>query len=213
VAERDLRTRLLRRARRANVPIPDDRADKLATFLELLLRWNRKINLTALTDADDAIDRLVLEPWLASRYLPAAPGRLIDIGSGGGSPAIPLALAHPAYRLTMVEAKARKAAFLREAVRVLKLDLATVEQAQFQSMLATPAHQGRYSAFSVRAVRIERPTLLELARFLSREGVGLVFRGPAEPDAVSDAPPLAWVATYPLLPTLNSRLSVFALKG
>ena len=62
-------------------------------------RWNRKINLTALTDPDEAIDRLLLEPLVAARYLPV-PGEpsLMDIGSGGGSPAIPLKLATPAPR-------------------------------------------------------------------------------------------------------------------
>jgi 16S rRNA (guanine527-N7)-methyltransferase len=213
VAERDLRTRLIRRARKVNLAIPDDPVDKLAAFLDLLLRWNRKINLTALTDADEAIDRLLLEPWLASRYLPDAAGRLIDIGSGGGSPAIPLALAHPAYGVTMVESKARKAAFLREAVRVLKLELVTVEQARFQGLLAEQTHLARYSAFSVRAVRIERATLTELAGFLSHGGLGLVFRGMTGADAVGNAPPLSWIATHPLLPNLNSRISVFRLDS
>jgi 16S rRNA (guanine527-N7)-methyltransferase len=118
VAKRDIRIRLLRRAARAKVFIPAAQADCLSSFLDLLFRWNRKINLTALTGVDDAIDRLLLEPLIAARYLPSRPGRLIDLGSGGGSPGIPLALA-TGSEVTLVESKARKAAFLREAIRTL----------------------------------------------------------------------------------------------
>jgi 16S rRNA (guanine527-N7)-methyltransferase len=183
------------------------------TFLDLLLRWNRKINLTALTDPDEAIDRLLLEPWLASRHLPPGAGRLIDVGSGGGSPAIPLALAHPEYFVTMVESKARKAAFLREAVRVLQLERARVENSRFQSLLAAGSVPEEYSAFSVRAVRIERSTLFELSRFLSAGGLGLVFRGASGPDQLADAGNLSWVGTYSLLPSLGSRLTIFRVNS
>ncbi len=62
----------------------------------------------------------------------------MDVGSGGGSPAIPLKLAVPRLRLTMVEAKARKSAFLREAVRHLGLEQRSVETARYEELLARP---------------------------------------------------------------------------
>jgi len=61
-------------------------------YYELLERWNRTINLTSLRNRDAAMDRLLIEPIAASTFLPNRP-RLMDIGSGGGSPAIPLAIA------------------------------------------------------------------------------------------------------------------------
>ena len=110
---RDFRTRLARRAKKAGVFLSDELAAQLTSYYDLLSHWNRKINLTALDQPDDAIDRLLLEPVLAARYLPPAISSLMDIGSGGGSPAIPLKLCAQAASLTMVEAKARKSAFLR----------------------------------------------------------------------------------------------------
>ena len=92
-------------------------------YFELLRKWNRKVSLTALPveDAgDEAIDRLLIEPVLATKYLPKSDATALDIGSGGGSPAIPMKLAAPGISLRMVESKTRKAAFLREVVRTLE---------------------------------------------------------------------------------------------
>jgi 16S rRNA (guanine527-N7)-methyltransferase len=211
VGARDSRSRLIRLASKADIAIPSALADRLVVFLELLLRWNRKINLTSLDNVDSAISRLLLEPLAAARFVKPPSGRLIDLGSGGGSPAIPLALALSELDLTMVEVKARKAAFLREAVRVLELPHALVENTRFQDLLERHGHQGTYSAVSVRAVRIETSTLRQVARFLGPDGLALLFRGQSGPVELPDADPLAWTGTYPLLDPLGtgSRLSVF----
>jgi 16S rRNA (guanine527-N7)-methyltransferase len=209
VGSRDTRSRILRRAAKADIPLAPPLADRLAAFLDLLVRWNRKINLTALHDLDEAVDRLLLEPLAAVRHMPASAGRLLDIGSGGGSPAIPLALALPDVDLTMVETKARKSAFLREAVRVLELPRSMVETARYEDLLERNGQQGTYSAVSIRAVRVEGNTLRTIAQFLAPDGLALLFRGPAGPDELPDADPLAWTGTYPLLEVLRSRLTVF----
>ena len=210
MSPRDTRARLIRRARKADVPLAAPLADQLTTFLELLLRWNRKINLTALRDADDGIDRLLLEPLAAVRHLAAGAGRLIDLGSGGGSPAIPLALARRDLQLTMVETKARKAAFLREAVRVLDLHGAVVETTRYQDLLAADDHRGNYASVTIRALKIEATALRDIAAFLRPAGATvLLFRGPTGPDALPDVGTLRWAGTYPLLEALRSRVSVY----
>jgi 16S rRNA (guanine527-N7)-methyltransferase len=209
VGARDTKVRLRRRAAKAAIPLPDPLADALLAYLELLFRWNRKINLTSLEDPDEAIDRLILEPLAAVRHVPAKPARLIDIGSGGGSPAIPLTLALEEADLTMVEMKARKAAFLREAVRVLNMRRARVESVRFEELLGGTGHQGTYTAASIRAVRVEPSTLSQIAEFLAPDGQALLFRGPSGPDELPDVGPLAWTGTYPLVDSLRSRLTVF----
>ena len=206
---RDTRARLIRRAAKADVPLPGPLGDRLSAFLELLFRWNRKINLTSLRETDDAIDRLLIEPLAGLRHVPPGSGRLIDLGSGGGSPAIPLALARPDLDLMMVETKARKAAFLREAVRVLELPRALVETARYEDLLAGTGHRGTYTALSIRALRVEASALRDVAEFLAPDGVALLFRGPSGPTILADADPLAWTGTYTLLESLRSRVSVF----
>lgn len=208
---RDIRSRLLRRAAKADIFIPDALAKDLTTFLNLLIRWNRKINLTALKEGDEdaAIDRLLLEPLAAVRHLHHESGRLIDIGSGGGSPAIPMALARPEFRVTMVEAKARKAAFLGEAIRVLGLRGASVENTRFEDLVDKPSHHQAFTVLTIRAVRVDESKLTELAGFLAPAGEALLFRGPSGAERLPDARPLFWAGTHPLVRSLDSRLTVF----
>ena len=211
MAPRDFRTRLTRRATRAGVSLSEEFVGKLTTYFELLERWNRKINLTALDDPDEAIDRLLLEPVIASRYLPGvAPLALMDVGSGGGSPALPLALAGgERVRLTMVEVKTRKSAFLREAIRQLELSNASVENSRYEELLAKPELHERFEAMSIRAVRLEPKLLMNLQAFLKPGAAMLLFRGPSGPDQPGTImPPLEWQATVPLVESLRSRLTI-----
>lgn len=209
----DVRSRLVRRAARANIFIGDPLADRLAAYYELLSRWNRKINLTSIENLDEAIDRLMLEPLIASRYLPSSAHLLMDVGSGGGSPAIPFKLAVPRLRLTMVEAKARKSAFLREAVRHLGLENAQVETARYEELLARPELHEAHDVISLRAIRTEARVLTSLQAFLAPAGIVMLFRGPGGP-AVPAAlvPPLEWTATHPLVESLQSRLTVLTKR-
>lgn len=189
--------------------LPESLSDRLATYYELLSRWNRKINLTALDNPDEAIDRLLLEPILAARHLPAGDIDIMDIGSGGGSPAIPLKLAAPpSSKLTMVEVKARKSAFLREAVRTLGLDKTTVETSRYEELLARPDLHEAFGLLSLRAVRVEVRTLLTLQAFIRPGGLIFLFRGPSGPDAPEVVPPLRWTGTFPLVESMQSRLTV-----
>ncbi len=208
MAPRDFSTRLTRRAARAGLSISDDLAEKLAAFHALLSRWNHKINLTSLADPDESIDRLILEPLLAARHVPAAAMRFMDIGSGGGSPAIPLKLALPHLELTMVEAKVRKSAFLREAARQLDLAATEVETTRVEELLARPRLHESFDLITMRAVRVEGRMLNTIQAFLKPGGHVLLFRGPHGPAEPMVVPPLQWIETYPLLDTLQSRVTI-----
>jgi 16S rRNA (guanine527-N7)-methyltransferase len=212
VPPRDLRSRLRRRAAKANLFLSDSLAERLLAYYDLLSRWNRKINLTSIEDVDEAIDRLLLEPLAAAKHFPAAVRRVMDIGSGGGSPAIPLKLALPDAQLTMVEVKARKSAFLREAIRQLNLERAQVETARYEELLARPELHETQDVVSLRAVRTEAGVLTTLQAFVADGGVLVLFRGPGGPHIPAVVPPLEWTGTYPLIESLQSRLTVLAKR-
>jgi 16S rRNA (guanine527-N7)-methyltransferase len=210
VGSSDTFSRLIKRARRAGVTIPQPLGRSLAAYLDLLFLWNRKINLTALTDPEEAVDRLLLEPVVAAKYLPTRTGVLIDIGSGGGSPAIPLKLVEPGLTVHMVESKTRKAAFLHEAVRHLALGSITIHTARFEELLTRPELHEAADVLTIRAVRVDHKALLGLQAFIKPGGAVLLFRGPRREGETNAAPPpLVWEATHPLNETLQSRLDVF----
>ena len=209
MAPRDFRTRLSRRAAKSGLFLQDNLSERLVAYYELLSHWNRKINLTSLDDPDAAIDRLLLEPMLAVRQFPSSDVRVMDVGSGGGSPAIPMKLGAPASSLTMVEVKARKSAFLREAIRVLELDNTTVETTRYEELLARPELHEAFGLLSLRAVRVEVRTLFTLQAFMRPGGLLFMFRGPTGSEAApSPVPPLTFVGTFPLVESLQSRLTV-----
>jgi 16S rRNA (guanine527-N7)-methyltransferase len=201
----DIAARLAERAHREQIALPGSLSAKLVAYFELLQHWNKKINLTAISDPDEAVDRLLLEPVVAAVRLPKAP-RLADLGSGGGSPAIPLALALNASQLLMVESRSRKAAFLREALREIGLS-GTVESARFEDVSRLPLYASLFDVVSMRAVRADSAALDAAAHFLRSKGVVALFRGPDGPDRVDALPVLAWRETVPLLPSTRSRLT------
>lgn len=207
MARKGLARRLQQRAKRVRLELPLPVVEQLAVYIELLQRWNERMNLTALDDRDSGLDRLVIEPLVAARHLPTLADNVIDIGSGGGSPAIPLRLAMRGGSMLMVEAKTRKAAFLREVVRQLGLMDTSVETARFESLLAVPDLHESFDALSLRAVRVEARVLRGLQAFIRPGGELLLFRGSRDEPAGIE-PPLRWKATYPLVDGLRSRLVV-----
>jgi 16S rRNA (guanine527-N7)-methyltransferase len=188
VTSRDFRERLIRRARRANVPVDPEWVERLEQYFNLLARWNAKINLTALPlqdPTDLTFDRLFIEPLAAARFVTNEPGAWWDLGSGGGSPALPLKISRPLLNLSMVEAKTRKAAFLREAVRVLTLTGATVVNRRFDELGEADPGYGAGRFVTVRAVRTERRLFGVAAKLLKSDGRLLLFRPtdrPISPD-------------------------------
>jgi 16S rRNA (guanine527-N7)-methyltransferase len=202
----DWRKRIGRRARKTNLELAPAALDAHAQYLALLNVWNARMNLTALTDRDEAVDRLILEPVAAARFLAEATA-LLDVGSGGGSPAIPLKIQLPAASLRMVESKIRKGAFLREAVRKLGLEGARVESRRFEELLTDVSVHESCDTVTIRAVRVQASTLAAAQAFLKPGGRLALFRGPGEAP-LPPVPMLAVEADEPLVESLRSRLLI-----
>lgn len=204
---RDIAVVLADRAAHARIQLSDTLADQLTIYYQLLSHWNEKINLTSLSDPDEAVDRLLLEPIAAAAHLPSG-GSLIDLGSGGGSPAIPLGLALRVSELVMVESRGRKAAFLRELLRELG-QIGVVESDRFESVCRRDGYHRHFDLLSIRAVRIDSATLQCVAEFLRPGGHAALFRGPDAPDPPPGMPStLKPGLARALLPASRSTLTV-----
>jgi 16S rRNA (guanine527-N7)-methyltransferase len=178
------RDRLAARAAHARITLNAVDLRQFEIYFDLLTRWNARMNLTALPlegAPDPTLDRLFIEPLSASRYFPTSPMDWIDIGSGGGSPAIPLKVVRHQARLTMVESRSRKAAFLREVARTLALQTTGVEAKRFED-LDTDASA---DLITVRAVRADAALLGSCRRALRTGGALLLFRSDEGPATTS----------------------------
>ena len=217
MSSREFQDRLARRARRAGVTISPALAAKLEAYFKLLTAWNTKMNLTGLDLAEQspaAIDRLLIEPLVASKHVTSPVTRMIDIGSGGGSPAIPLALALSSPHLMLVEAKARKSVFLREALRALEMSEAEVATSRFEELLARPPLHEAHELLTLRAVRVEGAILMNLQAFVRPGGELFLFRAASGAETPGSLmPPLSWKATFPLLEDQGSRLVVLTKRA
>ncbi|HEY4364322.1 MAG TPA: 16S rRNA (guanine(527)-N(7))-methyltransferase RsmG [Bryobacteraceae bacterium] len=91
----------------------------LERHFQLLLTWNQRLNLTRITELEEAVRFHYCESLYLGLKLPAGPVRVVDLGSGPGFPGIPVAILRPDLHMTLVESNQRKAVFLREAAREL----------------------------------------------------------------------------------------------
>jgi 16S rRNA (guanine(527)-N(7))-methyltransferase RsmG len=105
---------------RARAPqLTSHQAELLAQHYDLMLRWNRVINLTRIDEIEEAVERHYVESLLVAASLPAGALRIADVGSGAGFPGIPVAVVRPECSVALIESHKRKAVFLKEATRAL----------------------------------------------------------------------------------------------
>ena len=169
-------------------------AAPLLDYLALLQRWNATYNLTAIRDPRQMVTLHLLDS-LAMHPHVAGIDTLADLGTGPGLPGIPLALAFPGLQVTLVESSGKKARFLREAVRTLRLGNARVAESRAEAL----DEPGAYAAISARALATLADILAVGGHLLAPGGRLLAMKG-VRPDAEIAALPAGWraQAVHPL---------------
>jgi len=127
-------------------PLSPSQLDQISTYIDLLLRWNARINLTAIRNEEEIVTRHFGESFFLASHLlpqgnfpaPSNPPRVLDIGSGAGFPALPLKIWAPYLHLALVESNHKKAAFLREVARALTLTNINVITDRAEVLAASP---------------------------------------------------------------------------
>lgn len=164
--------------------LPAEAQERLLAYRDLLLKWNRTYNLTALRDPEQAIshhllDSLAILPWVRT-------GSLLDVGSGGGLPGIPLAITRPDLQVTLVDAVQKKATFLQQAAIELGLPNVRAVHARVET-LAGQFGQITSRAFSDLAefTRLTRHLLAPEGRWLAMKGVRPADEMAALPAGIS----------------------------
>ena len=121
-----------RRLTAIGVAVSKDQSAALASFVALLLRWNKVYNLTGVRGADEIVDRHLVESFALRSLLKGS--RVADVGSGGGLPGLPLAIAEPERRFTLIESRAKRVRFLRHVVAELGLTNTEVAHARAEDL-------------------------------------------------------------------------------
>jgi 16S rRNA (guanine527-N7)-methyltransferase len=171
-------------------PLSQEVEQRFSQYLELIERWNRRINLTSVRDPEQIISRHFLEGCVSASYLPADVRTLLDFGSGFGIPGVPIAIVRPELRVVLAESHGKKAAFLNEVARTLGIEVEVVAERVEQmdsgrlfDAVTMRAVEKMGSAIPAAAVRARRYMLL-LAGARSEE----LFRSAAPDFAFSVFP-------------------------
>ncbi|MFQ5778592.1 MAG: 16S rRNA (guanine(527)-N(7))-methyltransferase RsmG [Terriglobia bacterium] len=136
---------------------------RLQSYLELLLRWNRRVNLTGIREPRRIVRELLGESLYLSRVLELR-GWLVDVGSGAGFPGLAVKFAAPGLRVTLIEARRKKCAFLREAIRVCGFAATEVVEERFESWVAQRRGKGGADIITTRAVDVDGNLLAAMGR-------------------------------------------------
>ena len=177
--------------RRLGLALTRRQLEAFAVYGAELLRWNERANLTAITDPAGIeikhfLDSLTIVPYLGT----ASSGRMVDVGTGAGFPGLPVKIACPGLRVTLVEATGKKAEFCRHLVARLDLEGVEVVHARAEEVGQSDEHRQRYDVAVARAVA-SLPVLVEYMLPLVRIGGRAIAQkgegGPAEAQAAEPA--------------------------
>jgi 16S rRNA (guanine527-N7)-methyltransferase len=168
---------------------PAEVYDRLGDYLDLLLKWNARTNLTSIREPEAIVQRHFGESLFAARFLESR-GTLLDFGSGAGFPGLPIALVCPEITVTLAESQGKKAAFLREALRVLGVEVEMWDR----RVEAMPPERG-FDVVALRAVDSMERAILEAGRRASgrvlvlatQEGIMTTANGLREFRVVGEA--------------------------
>lgn len=185
--------------------LTESQLNQISTYIDLLLRWNARINLTAIRDPEEIVTRHFGESLFLARHLfelrLGGPARVLDIGSGAGFPAIPLKIWAPTIHLTMIESNHKKAAFLREVTRSLTLTNVNVIAERAETVSA------QADVVTLRAVERFETILPQALRFLAPGAKLALLIGESQIPHLS-APTLNWQPPISIPQTRSRVLAI-----
>jgi 16S rRNA (guanine527-N7)-methyltransferase len=186
----------------------------ISTYIDILLRWNAHINLTAIRDPEDIVRRHFGESLFAARHLfpspansaaPAARPTVADIGTGAGFPGLPMKLWAPQISLTLIESNHKKATFLREVVRALTLTDVNIKNTRAEALSGTA-----FDLVTLRAVEHFESILPTAATLVAPGGrLSLLIGSSQMSDALTSLPHLSWSTPIPI-PLSRTRVLAVA---
>jgi 16S rRNA (guanine527-N7)-methyltransferase len=189
-------------------PLDPALSTRFESYLSLILRWNARINLTAIRDEDGILSRHFVESIACARALPAGIETLLDFGSGAGFPGIPIALCRPEIAVTLAESQGKKAAFLQEAIRIL--DITAKVHAERAELLPV-----RFDCVTLRAVDRMELAVRAATQLVRPTGCLAIMTTRADLDKLKAAAGMefCWPRVIPLANSSERLLAFSARRG
>jgi 16S rRNA (guanine527-N7)-methyltransferase len=187
-------------------------SSQIRSYVEMLLVWNRKMSLTAVTDPVEIIRFHFGESIFALTAGAISDGRLADVGSGAGFPGLPIRLARPSINLTMIESNIKKCTFLREVSRKLRIDgdVRVLNSRMEDVATPSPSEDERFDFISARAVG-DFDALLAFARkFLAEKGRLVLWIGQEDAEMLAKVHSVLWEWSGPILVPNSSRRNLLS---
>ena len=184
-------------------PLNTEAAERFAAYLTLLQKWNARTNLTAIREEEGILSRHFLESILCARALPTNIHTLLDFGSGAGFPGLPIAILRPEIAVTLAESQNKKAAFLREAIRTLAVQV-QVHSARAQELKI------RFDCVTLRAVDNMQAAIPAATELVAPGGLLALLTTSTDAPVLQSLvrEPFLWQPPVPL-PAGTSRLLVY----
>lgn len=174
-----------------NVEVTVKLCDQIRVYTDLLLRWNRRISLTAVIDPLEILRFHFAESLFAVSSVPIRHGRLADVGSGAGFPAIPIRMASEDLQLILIESNRKKSAFLAEVARELGLSGVLIHSARMEEMLDEDL---KVDFITARAVAVENFFMEWSAAHLKSAGKVALWLGREDSERISRSTSQEWRA-------------------
>lgn len=171
------------------IPISDSMAGHILEYVDLLARWNEKISLTSIRDPLLIVERHFGESLFGAGCAEIDSGELLDIGSGAGFPALPIAMLRPRLRAVLLEPNAKKAAFLAEVCRVLRLSNRVNIS---RSRLEDYSRPEKFDFVTSRAVRVTSAFLDQCLGLIKENGKLALWLGLEDARAATGIPGWSW---------------------
>jgi 16S rRNA (guanine527-N7)-methyltransferase len=187
----------------------DELCEQIRVYIDLLLRWNRRISLTSITSPEEIVRTHFAESLLAAKMTSEIHGRLADVGTGAGFPGVPLKMYVPSLRLTLIEPNAKKCAFLAEVVRTLEMKDVEIIQKRYDDVrrpvppfdIVTARALGQFLEFAEWAESVLAPN-----------GRIMVWTGPDGRLELERRKSIKWIEPF-VIPQTKHRLIVSGIAN
>jgi len=163
-------------AQALEIHIDSDQVDKFTTHAMELAKWNRKINLTAITDPLEVAVKHFLDSMAPESMIPMN-ASLLDIGSGGGFPGVPLKILKPSLSVTLIDASRKKVSFLKHLIRILGLENIEAFHVRAEEFSQQALFAGHFNAIISRALSSSSEFVLMALPLLDTDGILVAMKG------------------------------------